>query len=205
MIYFLFYTPLFIATLYLITAFVYQVGNAFEQSLLYHLPPLILLLIPLLWFLSQRRLIQWRLEDNAWIYVGFVAPLAVIYPWVMAMEPLAGQGYLFFMQWLGKEPNFGPVNFQVFFAIFCILSGSLIPALFALRAVLSIDIRSLLLLFLINVVVFIPVFFKMDLLLWYHALVSQPGVEGSLSLLYGPLLRTTSLFCCGLYLIQRLK
>lgn len=205
MIHLLFLTPLFVAFIFLVTALVYQVNNIFSGTVFYHLPPLILFLIPLLWLLSREKLIRFQVPANSWMYIGFLAPFAIIYPWIMAGEPLSGQGYLFFMDWLGREPNFGPFNFQVFFAIFCIISGAIIPSLFMFRALNSIAMRPLLILFFINIVVFIPVFFKMDLLLWYYALVSPPGINSSVSLLYGPLLRTASLFCCAIHIINRLK
>ncbi|MDH5327557.1 MAG: hypothetical protein OEZ68_01455 [Gammaproteobacteria bacterium] len=203
MIQLLFVTPLFIAVIYLITALIYRVDNVFAGTVFFHLPPLLMLFIPAVYVLQRLGMLQLRLPSNLWLYSAFLAPLALLYSWVMAGQPLTAQGYLFFMDWLSRDPNVGPLNFQVLFAISCMLGGAFLPSLFALRALSSIDIRGLLILFFINIVVFIPVFVKMDLLLWYAAFSSHPNT--SLSLAYGPLLRTGSLFCCGLFIIGRLK
>lgn len=200
MIHLYFFVPLFIALLFLITALVFQVNNIFLTSFLYHLPPIAMTAIPLLWFASTKNWIRFQCPPYLWMYVGFLSPLAVIYPWIIVGQPPATEGYLFFMQWLGKEPNFGPVNFQVFFAILCLLAGAMLPSLFTMRMLVAINIKPLLIIFFLNVVVFIPVFFKMDLLLWYHAIsLVDP------SLVYGPVLRTMSLIFCTSYLITRLK
>lgn len=65
-----------------------------------------------------------------------LAPLAILNAWTLAPGfPYAYGGYGFFIHWLTKYPNFGPINFEVFLGIACVLLSSFLPALFASYAI----------------------------------------------------------------------
>ena len=66
----------------------------------------------------------------------WLAPLAILNAWTLAPGfPYAYGGYRFFVHWLTKYPNFGPINIDVLLGIVCVLLSSFIPALFASYAV----------------------------------------------------------------------
>lgn len=65
-----------------------------------------------------------------------LAPLAVLHAWTVGLKaPGTFGGFCFFLHWLTKYPNLGPVNWEVLLGILCVLGSSFIPALFALYAV----------------------------------------------------------------------
>ncbi|WP_455204984.1 hypothetical protein, partial [Kaarinaea lacus] len=107
MLYFLCLTPVFLAVIYLISALAFNSDSVFSGTVLYHLPPLILALFPFAWFAVKYRFHFFQLRENFWLYLCFLAPLAVIYPWVITSGPPASGsgGYLFFAHWLTKYPN----------------------------------------------------------------------------------------------------
>jgi hypothetical protein len=66
----------------------------------------------------------------------WLAPLAILNAWTLAPGfPYAYGGYGFFLHWLTKYPNFGPINLEVFLGIVCVLLSSLLPAVFASYAI----------------------------------------------------------------------
>jgi hypothetical protein len=60
-----------------------------------------------------------------------LAPLAWLYPWAMVPDHI-GMGWVslpFFLEWLVKYPNFGPVNYEVLLGMLCIVGTGVIPVL----------------------------------------------------------------------------
>lgn len=62
-----------------------------------------------------------------------LAPLALFRAWTIAPGPLGVSygSYEFFLHWLTKYPNFGPINIEVMLGIACVVVSSCGPAVFA--------------------------------------------------------------------------
>ena len=65
-----------------------------------------------------------------------LSPLAVIPPWTITSGKIGiGLGnFGYFVDWLTKYPNLGPVNYKILLGIGCVLGASTVPATFALYA-----------------------------------------------------------------------
>jgi hypothetical protein len=144
------------------------------------------------------------LPQDYWLYLCFLAPFAVIYPWVITSGPPMGGygGVVFFTHWLTKYPNFGPVNIEVLIGMVCVIGVALLPALFANTATNQRpNPLVLLMLFVVNLIMFVPVFIRLDLNLWITGLLGQTGnIEG----LYGPALHTAPFMVMTWYAIKLL-
>ena len=123
MLYFAFLIPLFIALIYLLTALAFKTDEVFYGTFWFDLPPLVLIAAAGIW-LYRKFVLRRVLSNDFWLYLCFLAPFALWYPWAItggATTPGYG-GFLYFMQWLSKNPNFGPVNIQVLIGIICMIT-----------------------------------------------------------------------------------
>lgn len=203
MLYFTFLIPLFVAVIYLFTATAFKTDSVFSGTIFFHLPPLVLTLFPVVWLILKYGLRSNQPSREFWLYMCFLSPFAVIYPWVITSgTPSAGYGgFLYFIEWLTKHPNLGPINIQVLIGTVCVIGIALLPAIYAYQALAEkpelgklIFYLSLFLLF------FAPVFIRLDLMLWLSGWSGEPlsanngGARQGLALLYGPLLHTAPLF-----------
>ena len=96
-----------------------------------------------------------------------LAPLAVLNAWTLAPGPgVCYGGYGYFIHWLTKYPNFGPINIEVLLGIICVLVSSLVPAVFA-AYVLSEHHRRIVILalLLLDVTCLVAVIIKLDIAL----------------------------------------
>lgn len=115
----------------------------------------------------------------------FLAPLAVLSAWTPTPGPGYG-GWGFFLHWLTKYPNFGPINIEVFLGIVCVLLSALLPAVFAGYAITQHPRRlSVLALLALELACLVAVVIKLDLglLFWGVGLLMGP------TLFAGPVLR----------------
>jgi hypothetical protein len=193
--------PQFVAWLYLLTALAFQTDTVMHGTFWFYLPPLIIVSVPILGLILKHGLHTVH-SNNFLLYLCFLAPFALWYPWVITgghTYPGYG-GFLYFMEWLTKHPNLGPINIQVFIGIICVIALALLPSFYANQA-LSEKPRAgvLLLLLSLCLIAFAPVFIRLDLMLWITGFTSTPPAERSggglygFDLLYGPLLHTVPL------------
>lgn len=73
-------------------------------------------------------------HDLILTFPAMLAPLALIYPWA-AIPGHMGVAFgrpRFFLHWLTKYPNLGPINYEVLLGILRILAASFVPAAFAI-------------------------------------------------------------------------
>lgn len=210
MLYLAFLIPLFVALIYLFSALAFKTDTVFHGTLWFHLPPLVIAAAPLAWLILKYGRQAVHSNNNFWLYMCFLTPFALIYPWVITGSTAPGYGgFLYFMEWLTKNPNAGPVNIQVFIGILCMISIAFIPSFYAYQA-LSHKPRTswLLALFSVGLIAFTPVFIQLDLMLWISGFVDTPtparnsnGLHG-LDLLYGPLLHTTPLLIMSWHVVS---
>ena len=151
-----------------------------------------------------------RLKTIAVLTPCFVAPLSVLDVWSIVPGPLGmGMvGFEFFLNWLTKYPNLGPVNYEILLGILCVLGTGAMPVAFALYALLSKKKRGgVLALWAIgSVVPYLPVLVRLDVSLWWFGAMGLPTFAGELILptvLYGPMLRTLPLISMGFVLMKR--
>ena len=112
------------------------------------------------------------------------------------------------LQWLTKNPNAGAVNLQVFIGIVCMIAITALPPVYAFHA-LSEKPRMgrLLLLFSICLIAFMPVFIRLDLMLWISGFGGSSSPTGGvlgLELAYGPLLHTAPLAIMSWHVVSTL-
>jgi hypothetical protein len=133
------------------------------------------------------------------LIVCSLVPLAVLDAWVPAPGfPGALGGYRYFLHWLTKYPNFGPINIEVLLGLVCVLMASFIPAVFAifasagrLRPSIALAIIAGELLFLV------PVILSLDIGL----LLAGVSFKSPLHFM-GPVLRFTGLIFMGVFARQ---
>lgn len=208
MLYFLFLIPVFISSIFLFSALAFQSDDIFYNTLLFHLPPLILVLMPIAWLVLKYGMKREDLPQHFWLYLCFLAPFAVMYPWVVSNGSALGGlgGILYFMEWLTKNPNFGTINLEVLTGIVCVISIAFFPAIFAYKALEDKpNVSILMLLFIGNLIMFVPVFIRLDLMLWVTGLNSDNIPADStihgLGVVYGPLLHTVPLVIMISYIL----
>ena len=102
-------------------------------------------------------------------------PLSVIYPWTVAaggLGPAAG-GFPFFIDWLTKYPNWGPINYEVLLGILCVLGASSIPVAFAMYYVLARPPRMWVLgtILALDLIAFIPLMIDLDIMFAFGPLL----------------------------------
>lgn len=200
MVYFAFLIPLFIALIYLLTALAFKTDTVFHGTFWFDLPPLVLIIASFIG-LYRKYVLRKTLSNSFWLYLCFLAPFALWYPWVITGSKNQGYGgILYFMQWVSKHPNFGPFNIQVLIGIFCMIAIAVLPAVYAFHALSDKPRMSrLLLLYSICLIAFMPVFIRLDLMLWITGLsggtlqTNGSATLHGLSFVYGPLLHTVPL------------
>jgi hypothetical protein len=209
MLYFAFLIPLFIALIYLLTALAFKTDSVFYDTFWFDLPPLVLIVASAIW-LYRKYVLRMTLSTDFWLYLCFLAPFALWYPWVITSGPTTPGygGFLHFMQWLTKNPNAGTVNLQVFIGIVCMIAITALPPVYAFHA-LSEKPRMgrLLLLFSICLIAFMPVFIRLDLMLWISGFGGSSSPTGGvlgLELAYGPLLHTAPLAIMSWHVVSTL-
>lgn len=123
---------------------------------------------------------------------AWLAPLALFLPWYA--EPamnggFAFGGWAFFFRWLVKYPNLGPINWEVGLGIVCVIGSALVALAFAAYATFAREPRRRvqLALFVALLVLYAPVFARLDLMLWF-ALIAGRHADG-----LGALLRLAAL------------
>jgi hypothetical protein len=212
MLYFAFLIPLFIALIYLLTALAFKTDSVFYDTFWFDLAPLALVVASIIW-LYRKFVLRRDLSNDFWLYLCFLAPFALWYPWVItsgSTDPGYG-GFLYFMEWLTKNPNLGAVNLQVLIGIICMITTTVLPPVYAFHALSDKPHMSrLLLLFSICLIAFMPVFIRLDLMLWItgfgggsHPAGASEGLHG-LDLAYGPLLHTAPMAIMSWHVISAL-
>jgi len=201
MSYISFLIPQFIAWIYLLTALAFQTDSVFHSTFWFYIPPLIIFTAPVMGLILKHGLHAVR-DNSFWLYLCFLAPFAILYPWVLTgghSYPGYG-GFLYFMEWLTKYPNLGPVNIQVLIGLVCIIAVGILPSFYAYQALSEKPrVANLLLLFSLCLIAFAPVFIRLDLMLWITGFSGNVPAQRSggglygFDLLYGPLLHTTPL------------
>ncbi len=114
-----------------------------------------------------------------------LAPLAILGAWTVAPGPGYG-GFGYFLHWLTKYPNFGPINIEVLIGILCVLLSSLLPAAFASYAITQRPRRLLVLaLVALELACLVAVIINLDfaMLFWGFTVIRSP------TLFVGPVLR----------------
>jgi hypothetical protein len=114
-----------------------------------------------LWAAQRRRL--------AFLTPCLLAPLAVSSAWTVAPDHLGGaafEGFAFFLRWLTRYPNIGPINGAVLLGIFCVLGASAVPAGFAVDVLRghALGRRRIAAWLVLDAVAYLPVLIKLDAL-----------------------------------------
>jgi hypothetical protein len=196
-----FLAPQFIAWIYLLTALAFHTDSVLHGTLWFSLPPLIIVTVPVAGLILKYGLHTIH-NNNFLLYLCFLAPFALFYPWVITganTYPGYG-GFLYFIEWLTKYPNLGPINIQVFIGIVCVIALAMLPSVYAYQALSDRpQMAKLLLLFSLCLFAFAPVFIRLDLMLWITGFTSAPPLDRSggglygYDLFFGPLLHTAPL------------
>ena len=104
-----------------------------------------------------------------------LAPLGVAAAWAVVPGHLGMSygGFSFFLHWLTKYPNLGPVNYEVLLGMLCLLGGSAIPAALAFyRLQTRVQTSWTLAAFLVlQLVAYIPLFIRLDFYQLFYAVV----------------------------------
>lgn len=133
--------------------------------------------------------------STAALYVALASPLSVILPWVVAPTRI-GLGFAnfgFFVEWLTRYPNLGPINYEVLFGILCVLGTASLPAFYAMARLWGRESLVPTVLFVLHLVVYVPVVVRLDYELFLVSLMYGtlgPFVFGS-----GALMRALMLSC----------
>jgi hypothetical protein len=210
MLYFAYLIPLFIALIYLFTALAFKTDKVFYGTFWFDLPPLVLFIASFVW-LYRKYVLRRDLSTDFWLYLCFLAPFALWYPWVVTHGSGHADygGVLYFMQWLTKHPNVGPVNIQILIGMVCMIAITVLPAVYAFHA-LSDKPRmgTLLVLYSVCLLAFVPVFIRLDLMLWvsgFSGNLPQTGDDiNGLELTYGPLMHTAPLAIMSWHVVSSL-
>jgi hypothetical protein len=140
----------------------------------------------------------------------FLAPLSVLHVWALVPGNLGiGMGgFAFFLDWLTRYPNLGPVNLHIFLGIGCVLGTAAMPVGFGLYALFSTKKsgRILALWATLCLIPFVPVLVMLDVYLWLVGLTEPTTIAGPVSdptILYGPLLRTLPLVSMSILAMKR--
>lgn len=106
-----------------------------------------------------------RLRLGAVLLLCSTAPLALLYPWVVAAGPLPGSfgGFSYFLGWLTRYPNWGPVNIEVLAGMVAVLATGFLPALAAALAVVGTPRRVILGTIALALLAYVPVLVRLDL------------------------------------------
>lgn len=102
---------------------------------------------------------RWGLALCGW------APLAVIPPWALTSGKIwiGYGGFGYFLSWLTKYPNLGPVNYEVLLGILCMLGACFLPWLFAILAVGNwLTVRRAWVLLALQLIAFVPWLIEID-------------------------------------------
>ena len=192
-----------------------RVHDAFNTSPFVYGPLALALFMPVCFAVAaaiarSRKQELWR---AALLSVCAVAPFAVFYPWVIIPGKigLATGDFLFFLGWLTRYPNLGPLNVEVFLGICCVILASFLPALFAYCSMGAVPRRkrskTSLGILLVDVIVTIPLFANLDrslLLFWvfgYTWLDGETHIR-NVFLAIGPLLRLIALAIAVLVMLK---
>lgn len=212
MIYFALLIPLFIALIYLLTAVAFKIDSVFYDTFWFDLPPLVLVTASFIW-IYRKFVLRRTLSSDFWLYLCFLAPFALWYPWVItggSTDPGYG-GVLHFMTWLTKNPNFGSVNLQVLIGIVCMIAITVLPPVYAFHALSDKPhMGRLLVIYSICLIAFMPVLVRLDLMLWvtgFSDSTPQSGESESLyglDYVYGPLLHTAPIAIMSWHVVSTL-
>ena len=114
-----------------------------------------------------------------------LAPLAVVFPWFVAPSHFGGAlvDLPYFLDWLTRYPNLGPIHYEVALGIGALLGASAMPAFFAAHAsrVPRVGPRTALAFLLLQLIAYVPVLLHLDL--GALAVASITAIDGPLSLL----------------------
>jgi len=151
-----------------------------------------------------------NLQPLAILTPCFLAPLSVLHVWTIGPSNigLGTGGFRFFLGWLTKYPDFGPVNFEVLLGTLCVLGAGAMPVGFALYALMS-EKKSKYILMVWTVLCLIPfsaVLIALDINLWLAGSLALSQKSQAIldpSVLYGPIMRTLPLVSMGITLVKR--
>jgi hypothetical protein len=110
-----------------------------------------------------------RARHRRWALLApcFLAPLAVTSAWTAQPDHLGGasfEGFAFFLRWLTRYPNLGPVNRDVLLGILCVLGASSVPTGFGAHVlrVPTMSRRVIAAWLAVDLVAYLPVLVKLD-------------------------------------------
>jgi len=149
------------------TLFVFHlVPEYFNHILLGYLLPFLLATLSILLFvLSLRHKIS--------IYYMLLLPcfFSMFYftgHWYFGNAPfgIGLGGFFFFLHWLTKYPNFGPINYEIALGMICIFLNHFLPLLFIFIILIFKNRKSILLLIILilDLIAYLPVIIKLDYL-----------------------------------------
>jgi hypothetical protein len=192
--------PLMLSCIYILSS---SVNSEIEHAISSSIAPSILVLIILLTLVviftfgiinKKPRLIR-----TALLSICALTPFAVMYPWVATPDNIGMSygGYRFFLEWLTKYPNFGPINSEVLLGMACVVLASFIPAVYCYGKAFEKYHRTIIvLLLLVEVAAYLPVLIRLDWLLFLGGIWgnyrSGEILIRDLSVLTGPSLRLVS-------------
>ena len=127
-----------------------------------------------------------RRIEAALLFPCALAPLGVLAPWVVAPSHVGiGVGnFGFFLHWMTRYPNLGPINGEVLLGMGAVLGASTMPSLLAAHAWFAHPsrARTTAVLVLLHLVAYVPVLLRLDVGLFAYArLVATDGPVSLLS------------------------
>lgn len=104
-----------------------------------------------------------RLRVAALVFACAAAPVALVYPWAVATRfPGAVGDVSYFLGWLTRYPNFGPVNIEVLAGIAAVVTTGFLPALAAALFLLRAPRRALQAAAAVSLIAYFPVLVRLD-------------------------------------------
>lgn len=172
-------------------------GPAFAQLSLYALgavgPLLAIIATAAVWLAAIKT--HRRLSNRALLLPCALTPLAALGPWTVAASHLgvAPAHFPFFVSWLSRYPNFGPVNLDVFLGTGAMLGACAMPTFFTWYALFSApNEKRHWLVFALHLVAYVPVLLELDFSLVIFAVATLHSEAENILLLSAPLQRLVS-------------
>jgi len=144
----------------------------------------------------------------------FLSPLSLSMIWVFVPGGMTGgfAGYEFFIESVSRYPNWGSVNLEVVLGLVCIVMSAFLPTVFALSFLFKCAYRQQFLaaILLLYLVIYIPVFMKLDFLLWFFAfnklyVLPNAGVYQGIDVAYAPMMHLFFLLLMSFLFFKSIK
>jgi hypothetical protein len=147
-----------------------------------------------------------RLSNAALLLPCALTPVAALGPWTVAPSHLgvAPAHFPFFVSWLSRYPNFGPINLEVLLGTGAMLGACAMPTFFTWYSLSSASSeQKRWLIFALHLVAYVPVLFELDFSLVIFALATLQSDAANILFLSAPLQRMVSTIAMFVLALRR--